>query len=98
MKCAIVQQDRMSGLTIKAGRRTFSGTLHEFPANCLSDRTTCPLIHKDKKAGGPEVITGVITKDHKPEDKSEKKRIKALGGSVSSKGVGHVKKKVHHTN
>ena len=53
---------------------------------------------KIKKAGGPEVITGVIMKDHKPEDKSEKKRIKALGGSVSSKGVGRVKKKVHHTN
>ena len=27
-----------------AGHGTFSGTLHKFPASCLSDRTTCPLI------------------------------------------------------
>ena len=32
-------------LTITAGHWTFSETLHEFPASCLSDRTTCPLIH-----------------------------------------------------
>ena len=28
-----------------AGHRTFSGALHEFPACCLSDRATCPLVH-----------------------------------------------------
>ena len=32
-------------LTITAGHRTFSETLHEFLASCSSDRTTCPLIH-----------------------------------------------------
>ena len=41
------------------------------------------------EAGEPEVIAEVITKDHKPEDKKEKRRIEALGGSVSlsNKGV-----------
>lgn len=39
--------------------------------------------------GEPEVIAEVITRDHKPEDKKEKRRIEALGGSVSlsNKGV-----------
>ena len=32
-------------LMITAGHRTFSEALHEFMASCLSDRTTCPLIH-----------------------------------------------------
>ena len=41
------------------------------------------------EAGEPEVIAEVITRDHKPEDKKEKRRIEALGGSVSlsNKGV-----------
>ena len=39
--------------------------------------------------GEPEVIAEVITRDHKPEDKKEKRRIEALGGAVSlsNKGV-----------
>lgn len=41
------------------------------------------------EAGEPEVVAEVITRDHKPEDKKEKRRIEALGGSVSlsNKGV-----------
>ena len=41
------------------------------------------------EAGEPEVIAEVITRDHKPEDKKEKRRIEALGGAVSlsNKGV-----------
>jgi len=39
--------------------------------------------------GEPEVVAEVITRDHKPEDKKEKRRIEALGGNVSlsNKGV-----------
>ena len=36
---------RITGLTITAGHRTFSKTLHKFPASCLFGRTTCPLMH-----------------------------------------------------
>ena len=41
------------------------------------------------EVGEPKVIAEVITRDHKPEDKKEKRRIEALGGSVSlsNKGV-----------
>ena len=39
--------------------------------------------------GEPEMVAEVITRDHKPEDKKEKRRIEALGGNVlmSNKGV-----------
>ena len=39
--------------------------------------------------GEPEIVAEVITRDHKPEDKKEKRRIEALGGNVSmsNKGV-----------
>ena len=40
----ILQKLQQTGLTITAGHRTFSGTLHEFLARCSSDRKTCPLI------------------------------------------------------
>jgi len=39
--------------------------------------------------GEPEIVAEVITRDHKPEDKKERRRIEALGGNVlmSNKGV-----------
>ena len=44
---------------------------------------------KFRENSEPEVVAEVITRDHKPEDEKEKRRIEALGGNVllSKKGV-----------
>lgn len=43
---------------------------------------------KYSEPGEPEIVAEVLTRDHKPEDKQEKRRIEALGGNVSMSNEG----------